>query len=145
MDINRFNLRVYGLLIHQQRVLVTHENRGGLLMTKFPGGGLEFGEGLKECVEREFSEELAISAKATDLFYINDFLQISKFKRSDQLLSFYYLIETSEIEKIDINKFDPQLALEEQIFEWLSIVNLDPEKFTFPIDRVVASKLLQNY
>lgn len=141
MDIKRFNLRVYGLLIHQKHVLITHENRGGLLMTKFPGGGLEFGEGLKECVEREFSEELSIKAKATELFYVNDFLQISRFKKNDQLLSFYYLIETNEIEKITIGNFNPNLEPEGQIFEWVQIENLHSEKFTFPVDKIVAKKL----
>jgi hypothetical protein len=43
----KFNIRVYGLLINkQQEVLVTDEYRIGMYMTKFPGGGLEYGEGL---------------------------------------------------------------------------------------------------
>ena len=33
------------------------KKEGGIEFTKFPGGGLEFGEGLRECLVREFLEE----------------------------------------------------------------------------------------
>ena len=54
-----FNLRVYGLLINElNQVLISDENRNGFAFTKFPGGGMEFGEGFKETLIREFQEEL---------------------------------------------------------------------------------------
>ena len=47
-----FNLRVYGILINkQQQVLVSDEYIRGMYITKFPGGGLEFGEGIQRAVE----------------------------------------------------------------------------------------------
>ena len=56
---SKFNIRIYGLLIDEQkRVLVTDEFIRGSLITKFPGGGLEFGEGTRECLKREFKEEM---------------------------------------------------------------------------------------
>ena len=54
----KFNIRVYGILINQNKeILVLDETRNGYSFTKFPGGGLEWGEGFKECLEREFEEE----------------------------------------------------------------------------------------
>ena len=51
---NRFNIRVYGLLINEQKqVLVSDELIRGSYITKFPGGGLEFGEGTRNCLQRE--------------------------------------------------------------------------------------------
>jgi 8-oxo-dGTP diphosphatase len=45
----RYNIRVYGLCIDKYgRILVTDERRGGHLMTKFPGGGHDLGEGLED-------------------------------------------------------------------------------------------------
>ena len=41
LDLERFNVRVYGLCIKQGKILITDEIRGGTKMTKFPGGGLE--------------------------------------------------------------------------------------------------------
>lgn len=57
-----FTLRAYGLLLDQGRVLVSDELIRGQRITKFPGGGLEYGEGLKDCLVREVREELGAEA-----------------------------------------------------------------------------------
>ena len=44
-----FNIRVYGILINDaKQVLVSDEYIRGTYITKFPGGGLEFGEGTRD-------------------------------------------------------------------------------------------------
>ena len=46
MQEKRFNIRVYGILINDQdQLLVSDEVIKGIKFTKFPGGGLEWGEG----------------------------------------------------------------------------------------------------
>ena len=51
---NLFNIRVYGILINDKKqVLVSDEFIRGSYYTKFPGGGLEYGEGLIEALKRE--------------------------------------------------------------------------------------------
>ena len=48
-----FNIRVYGILINEQhQLLVSDEYIRGNYYTKFPGGGLEFGEGTRDCLVR---------------------------------------------------------------------------------------------
>lgn len=141
MSVNRYNLRVYGLLFRKDEVLVTHENRFDILMTKFPGGGLEFGEGLEDGLIREFKEELDIVIEVGALYYVNEFLQISSFKESDQLISFYYEVSTKEYDKIKHQEFSSNIKDGEQLFEWRSRTHLNPEDFTFPIDKHVAKKL----
>jgi len=139
--IDAFNLRVYGLLIKDRKVLITDEHRGGILMTKFPGGGLEKGEGIEACLEREFYEELEMTIKVKRLFYVNDFFQRSAFRSTDQLLSFYYLIDSDQIDLIpkptDMNLLQPN----EQGFRWVDIENVQHSDFTFPIDREVVKIL----
>jgi len=45
----QFNVRVYGLLINdRQEILISDEQEYGIQFTKFPGGGLEYGEGLTD-------------------------------------------------------------------------------------------------
>lgn len=144
MNINRYNLRVYGLLRQDDKILITHENRGSMLMTKFPGGGLEMGEGLADCLVREFEEELKISVAVGDLFYVNEFMQVSRFNEADQLISFYYWVETEEIEDIPTQALKGELKRAQQIFEWKEISSLDPALFTFPVDKIVAKKLGEN-
>jgi 8-oxo-dGTP pyrophosphatase MutT (NUDIX family) len=141
MKPQRFNLRVYGLLIMNDSVLITHENRADMIMTKFPGGGLEKGEGIEECLIREFREELDIAIEVKDHFYVNDFLQISRFNSSEQLLSFYYMVETKESDKIIVNVDKNELLPQEQAFEWVKLSELGKVDFSFPIDKVVVEKL----
>jgi len=64
---NRFNVRVYGILINEKKqVLVSDEFIRGNYYTKFPGGGLEFGEGTRDCLKREFKEEMDLDVEVTD-------------------------------------------------------------------------------
>ena len=141
MKVERFNLRVYGLLIRNEHVLVTDERRGGYFMTKFPGGGLEFGEGLEDCLKREFREELNIEITVETFFYTNEFLQVSAFNPKDQLQSFYFLV-TSEAE-LNFEITSPYTSIEngEQRFRWLPLNHISSKNFTFPIDKEIAKQL----
>lgn len=136
-----YNLRVYGLLIVDNQILLTDEYRAGMIMTKFPGGGLEKGEGLADCLIREFEEELAISIEVKNLYYVNDFLQVSAFDSSQQLISFYYIVETKERDLIPAPIELTELKVNEQRFRWVNLNDLDPTTFTFHIDQKVAELL----
>ena len=86
-----FNVRIYGLLFdEQQRLLVSDEFIKGNFFTKLPGGGLEIGEGTRECLKREFMEETGIDVTVGEHIYTTDFFQISAFNNIDQIISIYY-------------------------------------------------------
>lgn len=146
MTPDRYNIRVYGICIDQQeRVLLTDERRGKILMTKFPGGGHHFGEGLADALRREFREEAACEIEIHGLYYANDFLQISAFDPHDQLISLYYLVSlaTDLAAPVKCLAFDFDHAQgDAQIFRWVPISALDTAAFRFPIDKVVVEKLL---
>jgi len=138
---SRFNIRVYGLLFNEGKVLVTDEIRLGTKMTKFPGGGLEFGEGLEDGLKREFQEELSVEIEVNELFYINEFLQISSFDNHDQLMSVYYKV--SLVEGV-INTTETPFYFESkepQCFRWVGLDDIMESDLTFPIDKVVLQKL----
>ena len=93
----RFNIRVYGILINDKKqVLVADEYVRGGLYTKFPGGGLEFGEGTRDCLKRELKEELGIEAAIGDHVYTTDYFQMSAFRPDDQIISIYYFAKHLE-------------------------------------------------
>jgi ADP-ribose pyrophosphatase YjhB (NUDIX family) len=141
--VTNFNLRVYGLLIESGFLLVTDENRGDVQMTKFPGGGLEKGEGLVDGLKREFMEELEIDINVKQFYYVNDFLQISAFNPKDQLLSFYYLVDTDQMDAISVSSEKKPVSPGEQVFRWIKLSEINPEEFNFPIDRMVAQELMK--
>ena len=141
MKIERFNIRVYGLLIREGKVLVTDEVRGGHEMTKFPGGGLEFGEGTADCLKREFQEELGIDISVDQFYYTNDFLQVSRFNKRDQLHSIYYKVSSdADLSMYKEEGFQP-ITNKAQRFRWVAFGDLNPEEFTFPLDKLVAEQL----
>lgn len=145
--INRLNIRVYGLLINQQNeILLVDEQIDDFKFTKFPGGGLELGEGTADCLKREFMEEcnLAIDVKAH--YYTTDFFQQSAFIPTDQLISIYYKVEPLQFPvEINLEPFTVQEygKTETLHFKWVKLASLKPEQLTFPIDKLVCQMLLQ--
>lgn len=138
----KFTVRVYGLLMNEkQEILLSDEFRFGRFFTKFPGGGVEHGEGLIEALKREFMEEMGIQIEVNALFYVNDFVQFSAFKSDEQLLSFYFWVTTSEREKIPLSAYTIPFTEETEKQRWVPLQSISPDFFTFPIDQLVAKKL----
>lgn len=135
----QFNVRVYGLLINADRqILVSDESRFGKQFTKFPGGGVEFGEGLHDALKREFLEEVDLEIQVHDLFYVNDFLQLSAFNPQHQLLSFYYFVSA---EIMPTNLATPTTTGDGETQRWIPLHDLSEKNMTFPLDKLVAEKL----
>lgn len=114
-----------------------------MYMTKFPGGGLEYGEGTIECLKREFKEELDINVSIKAHFYTTDYFQKALFFKDMQLISIYYLVESTDIDKIPTTSVINQIPKVEgaQAFRWVAIESLTPDEFTFPIDQKVLELL----
>ncbi len=137
------NIRVYGIILNDKnQVLLSDEFRFGRQFTKFPGGGLKWGEGTKDCLKRELQEEMNLEAEIGDLFYVNDFPQISAFRENDQLFSFYFIVHSINVEKIKVNACTVSLTEDCEQFRWVAIKDLTEESVTFPIDKVVVAKLI---
>jgi len=145
---SRFTIRVYALIINDQnQVLVTDEFQLNMKMTKFPGGGMDFGEGTIGCLKREMMEECNQEIENIQHFYTTDFYQKALYWEDHQLLSIYYLAKLKEPVRVQITSsaFDfPELVNGNQSFRWISADNIIPDDFTFPIDKHVAL-LLKDY
>ena len=134
----RFNIRVYGICINErQEVLLSDESYRNLNFTKFPGGGLEFGEGMIDCLKREFQEEFKLEIEVGELFYLTDFFQVSAFSEYDQVISVYYRIQ-ADLQALD--QLTKDQSLKENL-HWVNLLDLSEESVTLPIDKIVARKL----
>ncbi|MBC7758738.1 MAG: NUDIX domain-containing protein [Phormidesmis sp. FL-bin-119] len=143
-----FNVRVYGLLINERgQVLLSDEEENGFRFSKFPGGGLEFGEGLINALEREFVEECNTEVEIIEHFYTTDFFIKSVFNDS-QIISVYYIVKPiTELMlnfKEKIFDFDAEGEIL-QAFRWKDISALEIEDVTFPTDQKVVELLKEKW
>lgn len=153
---HRFNIRVYGILINDQKqVLVSDEFIRGNYYTKFPGGGLEFGEGTRDCLKREFLEEMNLNVSVDEHIYTTDFFQLSAFNPQHQIVSIYYFATALEEIKtpIRIKPFDfdeQQLKAyeatgETETFRFINWNDFSAEVVDLPIDKIVAKMIKEKY
>lgn len=144
-----FNLRVYGILINEERqILVSDEYIRGAYITKFPGGGLEAGEGTRDCLKRECMEEMNLPVEIGEHIYTTDFYQQSAFNPSQQIISIYYFIKALEPIKVPLRstEFDfDELQLktyqetgETETFRFVNWNDFSEASMTLPIDKLVS-------
>src|SRR3954464_7687123 len=101
--INRFTIRVYGILKDENnRILLSDEFIRGDYFTKFPGGGMEFGEGTRDCLKREFKEETGLDVEVGEHIYTTDYFQISAFNPRDQIISIYYYVQAEGLQNLQV-------------------------------------------
>ena len=142
-------IRVYGILINEKKqVLVSDEFIRGAYYTKFPGGGLEFGEGTRECLKREFMEEMNLNVEVGQHIYTTDFFQLSAFNPAHQIVSIYYFANALEEIKAPLRTkpfdFDEQQMKvyeqknETETFRFIDWQDFSADTVTLPIDKIVA-------
>ena len=142
-----FNVRVYGILINDNNeILISDEQEYGTRFSKFPGGGLEYGEGLTDGLKREFVEECNTEVEIINHFYTTDFFVKSAFNDS-QIISVYYVVKAVSdlnfITKTTIFDFDGEGDVL-QSFRWVNLKDLTTDELTFPTDKYVAELLISS-
>jgi 8-oxo-dGTP diphosphatase len=149
MAVNRFNVRVYGICINDaHQVLLSDEKYGDHYFTKFPGGGLEFGEGTKECVIREWQEELGVAIEVVEHFYTTDYYQQSTFRETDQIISIYYVVKP--IDTLTLPVSEHVLPLDKHSYEvqaqrFVPMHLFNAAQLSLPIDKVVVEMILRKW
>lgn len=143
--VDRFTIRVYGIWINEkEEVLVSDERVAGRRITKFPGGGLEPGEGPAECVKREWQEELHVAIRIHSQFYFTDDFVASFLNDGRQVISLYYRVDVLEPPTVSIKKkaFDFEKDREgAQAFRFIPLGQISRDDFSLPIDRKVGEML----
>jgi len=149
-----FNIRVYGIVItDNKQVLVSDEFIRGAYITKFPGGGLELGEGTRDCLKREMKEEMNLEVEIGDHIYTTDYFQMSAFNPAHQIISIYYFVKPLEPFTVNFKQklfdFEPhQIADpmgESEVFRLVDWADFSEDAVTLPIDKVVAKLLKEKH
>lgn len=132
-----FNIRIYAIAIKDNKIFTLTEGYADTVLTKLPGGGLEFGEGTIECLHREFDEELNLRIKIVDHFYTQEGFHTSLINDNKQIFNVYYLVEILNLEEMEI-----KIPKIERV-SWNDITMDNP--FTLPVDRIVFERIQKQF
>lgn len=139
-----FNVRAYGLLINDaNQLLISDEKEYGRQFTKLPGGGVEYGEGIIDCLKREFLEECDVTIEVLSHFYTTEFF-VKSFFGDGQIISVYYKVKPVSPLNLNIKTIPFDFDGEGEVlqaFRWVNLSDLKPEEMTFPIDQHVVKLL----
>ena len=92
-------IKVRAIILHEGKLLaVRHPHDTSF--AALPGGHLECGEDIKECLSREIIEELGVKPEIGRLFYINNFTQTD----GKQYVEFFFEVKNGN-DYLNIEKF----------------------------------------
>lgn len=136
-----FNVRCYGVLIHDGKALVSYETVNGVELVKFPGGGLEHLEAPADCLVREFIEELNLTVAVRSVCHVSESMHMSYF-RSQQMIGLYWYVEhLGELEELRfVERLKNKREVGDQFFKWVALDELSQVPWTHDLDREVAKK-----
>ncbi len=142
-------LRVYGLLIREGRyLLLSEELIQQRLYTKFPGGGLVPGEGIIDCLYREWQEETQTRITAHTHLYTTEFFVRSAFRPFCQVVCIYYLVTTEPwpvTAEGSFKELSQPTAPVLRRLHWRPIEQLRAQDFSFETDAEAFTRLCQIY
>ncbi len=128
-------------------VLISDELRYGMRFTKFPGGGLEVGEGVIDGLHREFREECGVNIRVLGHIHTTETYIRSAFNNS-QVIGIYYRVQNLEPLRINVRQqpFDFEGTDEpQQAFRWKALDLITADDLTFEIDRQALSQFRNKY
>ena len=141
------SLRVYGILKDENdRVLLSDEFIRGDYFTKLPGGGLEVGEGTRDCLKREFKEETHLDVTIGEHIYTTDYYQVSAFNKNHQIISVYYWVHAEAPMQVETKTkafdFTPEqvsdITASCEVNRWIHWDELHEDSVSLPIDKIVV-------
>ncbi|MTH06309.1 NUDIX domain-containing protein [Turicibacter sanguinis] len=123
-DVGRFNYRVAGVLIHENRLLVMTDERSPYYY--LPGGRVSMNEESTMAIKREIKEELDVEVEATQLLWIvENFFVEQQSQEQFHEIGMYYLLQLTEE---DILKRGQESIMNEGGYKKLSFLWLPLEK-----------------
>ncbi|MCU7203157.1 NUDIX hydrolase [Turicibacter sanguinis] len=117
-DVGRFNYRVAGVLIHENRLLVMTDERSPYYY--LPGGRVSMNEESTMAIKREIKEELDVEVEATQLLWIvENFFVEQQSQEQFHEIGMYYLLQLTEE---DILKRGQEFIMNEGGYKKLSFL-----------------------
>lgn len=129
----RFNLRVSGLLIHENRLLIMKDEQTPYYY--IPGGRIALNETAETAIVREFQEELHVNASIERMVFVGESFFTEEVNKEDyHEICMYYLMN---VEKSSYIYEDNQFLCDEDgtrclTFTWMPIEELK-NQYIYPV------------
>lgn len=141
--IDKFNIRTYGILLKEGKILLSFEKIGDRNVIKLPGGGVEFGEGTVDAIKRELAEELNIETFEITHHYTTDFFIQSSFRSNEQVIAIYYLVTGHFPDQFVTHQQENSFgSLSTSSFKWTMLSNDLLDVLSFETDKTAVRILL---
>lgn len=114
LENNKTIIRVRGIIINEGKLLVVGHVKG-VDRYALPGGHLDWGEGVEECLIREMVEELGVVPEIGRLLYVNNFTEGDAHN-----IEFFFEIKNGA-DYIDFEKNERTHAFEIEKVEWIGV------------------------
>lgn len=125
------HLGIYGLLVHDGKMLMIKKSRGPYTgKLDLPGGKLEHGEILEQALARELREETGVSVKQSKL--ISNMTTTVTFEDDGQRIEMYHVGLIYKITDYNIDNLITEMNIEDSLgaqwvdTETVSVHNLSP-------------------
>lgn len=115
-----------GIILYEGKLLVVKHAKDANFYA-LPGGHLDWGEGVKECLERELIEELGVMPEIGRLLYVNTFIDTNNI----QPMEFFFEIINGK-DYLNIEKLTRSHAHELAEIYWINptdSIKILPKKF----------------
>jgi 8-oxo-dGTP diphosphatase len=122
---NRLRARTCGLYVEDDRLLlVNHDGLGKDNFWSPPGGGVEFGESLSECLTREFHEETGLEVIAKEFLFLSEFIAPPL-----HAIEFFFLVKKTggQLKTGKDPEMNYQIIKEIRFVSWSEIKTMSPE------------------
>ncbi len=114
----KIGIRPSTITIKDGKVLLVKSKYGKKEFYLFPGGGMEFGETIKETAVRETFEETGVKVKIKDLFHVNEYIYAKNLNKRS--ISIFFIAEVIKISNPRTNDGGKIKKV-----AWIKLENLD--------------------
>lgn len=148
-DNNKFNFRVAGIAIHNNRILLHTTEKDDFW--NLPGGRVEFNESTEQTIKREIKEELDIEVQMSKLLFVNeDFFEYED--KHYHEIGFYYLIDFPDGHEV-FKKVGEFKGIEDNgrlVFKWFLLdelidLNVYPEMLKTELIKLKDQNKIQHF
>lgn len=91
----RIRIRVAGIFVRDQKILLVKHRKGDSEYYLLPGGGQEPGEGAQEALKREWKEELNLDANIGNFLFFGESVPPKNLKKS-QVMQLVFLVNEAK-------------------------------------------------